>query len=286
MSAATTAATAAARRVALVTGSTDGIGKHTATRLAREGYHVLLHGRSPERLEETRRSILSQQSDASLETLCHDLITLQGAKDLAAQVMIKTDNKLDVLINNAGVFQEERIATEDGLESTFAINVCATFILNALLMPALRNTAQARIINVSSISQSDIGRIDLNNLQFEKAGTWTPYASYSLSKLCVAMISHELALRTRPEEDALVVSCDPGTVNTKMLLAGWGACGIDVSDANCEFKLATSPSFDASAQGKYYVSCRESRCSKDVYEAEKREELWRRLEEICGVSLP
>lgn len=219
-----------------------------------------------------------------LDVLCHDLITLQGAKDLAAEVISKTNNKLDVLINNAGVFQEDFIITPDGLESTFSINVCATFILNALLLPALRNVPQSRIINVSSISQSDIGHIDLDNLQFQKKGTFSSYSSYSLSKLCVAMISHELAMRTRPEEDALVVSCDPGTVNTKMLLAGWGACGIPIQSANDEFTLATME-FDPSKHGKYFVSCRESRCSKDVYGEEKRNALWRKLEEICKVRM-
>jgi len=277
-------AAAAAARFALVTGSTDGIGRHTASRLACEGYHVFLHGRSQQRLEEARAAILVKKADASIDLLCHDLITIQGAKDLAADVASRTD-KLDILINNAGVFQEEKIVTPDGLESTFAINVAATFILNSLLLPLLRNAFQSRVLNVSSISQSDIGRVNdfsNSNLQFEKT-SFSSYNSYSLSKLCVAMISHEMAKRI-PSSDTLVISCDPGTVNTKMLLAGWGMCGIKISDANDEFKLVTAP-FDESMHGRYYVSCRESRCSADVYDDSKREELWRRLEEICGLTI-
>jgi hypothetical protein len=99
----------------------------------------------------------------------------------------------------------------------------------------------------------------------------------------MAAFSHELARRISPE-DALVMSCDPGTVNTKMLDAGWGMCGIRISMANDEYKLVTSP-FEAANHGKYYVSCRESQCVRDVYRDEVRVGLWEELERITGVSL-
>lgn len=97
------------------------------------------------------------------------------------------------------------------------------------------------------------------------------------------MISHELASRIRPE-DSLIMSCDPGTVNTKMLLQGWGACGIDVNNANDEYNLCTN-AFDTEKHGKYFVSTSLATCSKDIYNNEKRLLLWNELERICDVKL-
>ena len=97
------------------------------------------------------------------------------------------------------------------------------------------------------------------------------------------MISHELALRITPN-DSLVLSCDPGTVNTKMLIAGWGKCGIDVENANDEFYLTTKQ-FDPNDHGKYFVHSKVSTCSKDVYNDSKRIALWQELERICNVKL-
>lgn len=271
-----------AKKIALITGSTDGIGLHTAYKLAlTNDYKVLIHGRSQERLTKAKEFIMKKVPNAEIDMYLYDLINLEGSKALANDILSKYD-QLDILINNAGVFQQSKIITNDNLESTFAINCCSTFILNILLLPLLRKTNGSRILNVSSISQSDIGTMDLNNMQFEKGG-FTSYDSYSLSKLVVAMISHELALRISPT-DSLVLSCDPGTVNTKMLLAGWGRCGIDIEDANDEYYLTTK-SFDPNDHGKYFVHSRISTGSKDVYDDKKRELLWNQLEKICNVKL-
>ena len=211
----------------------------------------------------------------------YDFLNLEGSKRLANDILSKYE-RLDILINNAGIFQQNKIITQDNIESTFAINCCSTFILNILLLPLLKKTLESRILNVSSISQSDIGIINLSNLQFNEGG-FTSYDSYSLSKLVVAMISHELALRITAN-DSLVLSCDPGTVNTKMLIAGWGKCGIDVENANDEFYLTTKQ-FDPNDHGKYFVHSKVSTCSKDVYNDSKRIALWQELERICNVKL-
>ena len=165
-------------------------------------------------------------------------MTSNAVKNFADDILAN-HMRLDILINNAGVFQQDKIITQENLESTFAINVAAPFILFCKLLPLIKATPCSRIINVSSISQGDFGRIDLSNLQFEKGG-FSSYDSYSLSKLCIAALSHELAQRISPD-DALVMSCDPGTVNTKMLAAGWGSCGVEVQNANHEYNLAIVP---------------------------------------------
>jgi len=169
------------KKIALITGSTDGIGLHTAKRLANANYKVLIHGRSSERLLNAKTLITQEIPTAEVDIFEYDFINLQSSKDLANQIRSKYD-RLDVLINNAGVFQDDYIVTNDKLESTFAINCCATFILNLMLLPLLKQTNQSRILNISSISQEDIQEIDLDNLQFQR-GKFSSYDSYSLSKV-------------------------------------------------------------------------------------------------------
>ncbi|CAM9557292.1 unnamed protein product [Phaeothamnion confervicola] len=194
------------------------------------------------------------------------------------------DGGIDVLINNAGVFEPRERRTADGLELTFAVNIAAPFVITKLLLPQLRRAAArggrpAHVVNASSISQSY--DIDFENLQFEK-GRYSAHEAYSTSKLAVAMFSAELAARL----DAAEVVCnalDPGTVGTKMLEAGWGMGGIPVSCANDEFWLATAGR-EGVGTGRYYVSRRDSRPSPPVMDQAVRRRLWEYLERVTGVK--
>lgn len=270
--------------VYLVTGSTDGIGKHTAKRLAPLGCTVCLHGRNSRKLEATKAEILNEFPTAKLKTYCADVSTIQNAKMLA-QTVLQDNTRLDGLVNNAGIFTNNYIITEDNLESTFAINVMAPFILNLQLLPLLKATPNSRIINVGSTSQEEGDpRIDFKNLQFERGG-FSDHAAYSLSKLCMAAMSRELAARVSPS-DALVICCDPGDVDTVMLRTGWpGYQGMKVEDANNEFELTTQP-YDIKNHGKYFVALKETRCNPQVYKDDLRLGLWNFLEQKSGLSLP
>lgn len=277
-------------KTVLITGSTDGIGLHTAKKLLNTGdFRVLVHGRSATRVQNTvaeLRSFEAGQEDKVLG-FTRDISTKRGAMGLANDVKSALDaiddfdGKLDVLINNAGVFEEQMTLTEENLELTFAVNVQAPFIITRELLPLLIH-GKSRIINISSISQSDgPNTVDFENLQFQKGG-WSSYASYGMSKRLMAMFSLELANRVTEEAGVnapLVVSCDPGTVNTKMLLAGWGACGIDVTSANNEFNLATK---DDVQHGEYYVGPRPSIPHKDVKVEANRKKLWSILQDLAA----
>ena len=287
-----TSAAARAPRVALVTGATDGIGRLTARLLAADGFTVLLHGRSQTRLAETRDEIERAVPGAQLETFCSDLQLTTGANALADSVLGKHAS-LSVVVQNAGVFMDKFALTEgEGIESTFAVNVVAPFILARRLLPALQQCPDARMLMVSSISQSDGGRLDLTTLPRGGGGGgggagrgFDKYAAYGLSKRCMAMLAHELALRcgaSSPSPSPVVLSCDPGTVNTKMLLAGWGRCGIDVEAATDEFNLVRV--YDPARHGKYYVGCRETKAAPEVYDAARRAELWALLETLAARS--
>ena len=253
----------------LVTGSTDGIGKHTSLRLLQHGYRVFIHGRDQQKLDATVAE-LSQHGDVN--GFCHDLSSVQGCTDLASDVK-KNTPKLDVLINNAGVFSTSQTYTPTNLEMTFAVNVLAPFVLTRELLPILKKSS--RVINVSSISQHDgPPTIDFDNLNYLKGG-WDPHTSYGMSKRLMALYSKELSRRIDP----LVVSCDPGTVKTKMLLAGWGEYGIDLKDANNEFTLATSTELTSEDDGKYYFG---DLPHDDVNDVDKGRELWKILETLAG----
>jgi len=246
-SAMTSSASSAIKNIAFVTGSTDGIGLATATRLA-STHKVLIHGRDDNRLKQAASKIQEAVPHAELELLNYDFSSIEATKACADYVISKFP-QLHILVQNAGVFipQPTKSLTSDGLEMTFQVNVVAPFILNCMLSPLMRRTRASRVINVSSISQG--GRIkDPRHFPMTRAvGDYCNHRAYSYSKLCLAALSFEMSKRVSPE-DILVVSCDPGTVNTKMLLAGWGPCGIDVEDATDEYVLSTA-SMDAKNHG-------------------------------------
>ena len=186
-------------------------------------------------------------------------------------------HKLTCLINNAGVYSDEYIVTDDGMELTWQVNVVAPFILTALLWKLV----EERIVNVASLSASH--SIDFSNLQQEKG--YSAHGAYSNSKLCNIMFNHELHERLqgvfpRPTVNAL----DPGTVNTKMLITGWGRIGIEVADANDETYLATSPDVK-NISGEYFVGRKLWRSPAPALDSGLRKQLFDVLEDTSGVAL-
>lgn len=181
-----------------------------------------------------------------------------------------------MLSNNAGIFAERLQKSEDGYELTWAVNVMAPFLLTSLLLDSITE----RIVNVSSISASS--SIDFDNLQQEKG--FSSHNSYSLSKLASQFFTRDLADVTRSR--GVTANClDPGTVNTKMLYAGWGPCGIDLEDANDEYKMITDPGM-AGVSRQYRVGHRPRSMARCVEDKATRERLWRLLEEQTGAQWP
>jgi NAD(P)-dependent dehydrogenase (short-subunit alcohol dehydrogenase family) len=234
---------------AIVTGSTDGIGVTTAKNLALKGYNVIIHGRNTERLKHATNKVkefanISHESENQIFQVEADISTIEGCNSFVEDVksiLEQNKLKLDVLMNNAGVFEKKYHLTKDGLEMTFAVNVMAPFIITSQLLPNLleEKEHQSRIVIASSISQCrNIDNWD--DLQCIKR-QYSTHRAYSESKLLDAMLATEFAERL---ENAGIsfdrVTCnslDPGTVNTKMLLAGWGPIGIDVEDALGTFQI-------------------------------------------------
>jgi NAD(P)-dependent dehydrogenase (short-subunit alcohol dehydrogenase family) len=264
----------------LVTGATDGIGKQTALELAGMGARVLLHGRSRARAEATLSEIRSATASRSLDLFVADLASIQQVHQLAAAVSEKYD-RLHVLINNAGLIMNERQLTEDGLETTFAVNHLAHFLLTHLLLDSLKRSAPARIVNVSSMTHQGV-QVDFDNLQGERS--YSGYGAYSLSKLANILFTYELAERlagTGVTANAL----HPGVIGTKLLRQGFGGAGGGDLGAGAQtpLYLASSPEVEG-VTGQYFIRRQAVEPSALAYDRDLRRRFWEVSERLAGLS--
>ena len=141
--------------VILVTGSTDGIGRATARELALRGAEVILHGRDAVKGEKVLHELKNATGSNRLSLLTADFSEQKNVRCLAAEIS-EGYERLDVLINNAGTGKKTRILTADGIETTFAVNYLAPFLLTRLLLPLLEKSAPSRVVNMSSVSHNFI----------------------------------------------------------------------------------------------------------------------------------
>jgi retinol dehydrogenase-14 len=238
----------------LVTGSSDGIGKETAAALAERGARVILHGRDPERLAAAARDIDRRSGTWPAGQELADLASQDEVRRFAAHI-IDQHPRIDVLINNAGLFMNERKLTVDGQETTFAVNHLAGFLLSHLLLPALRESPQGRIVNVSSGAHLS-ARLDWDNLDGRRS--YDGFAAYALSKLANVLTTVELARRLRgaapgPAGPVTVNALHPGVVGTRLLRTGFGGRGSDSLQeaAATSVHLALAPELGGTTGGYF-----------------------------------
>ncbi len=261
----------------LITGSTDGIGKQTALELAKMGATVLLHGRNPARTDRVLKEIKKASGNQRIETFIADFSSLKDVRNLAEQVIEKHD-RLEVLINNAGVYETGYGISQDGFEMTLAVNHLAPFLLTLLLLELIIKSSPGRIINVSS--QVHASAIDFDNIQAEKH--FSAHEAYSLSKLCNILFTYELAERL--SGSGITVNClHPGVIDTKLLKTGWGMGGSPVTEGSrTSVYLASDPEL-ATVTGKYFTNRRSTKSSHISYDAKTRKRLWRISERLTGL---
>jgi len=198
--------------ISLITGATDGVGKVTATALARKGYAVVLAARDEAKAASVRADIVADTGNRDVDYLIADLRSLAQLHRLA-ETFIARYPRLDVLINNAGIITPHRALTEDGYETTFQVNYLAQFYLTQLLLNELEKSHQGRVINLAS-SVYRAGKFDPDNLQSERQ--FSTIRAYAASKLCVLLFTIELAQRLKPTR-VTANAVHPGIVRTPMM---------------------------------------------------------------------
>jgi NAD(P)-dependent dehydrogenase (short-subunit alcohol dehydrogenase family) len=276
-------------KVCLVTGSSSGIGKATASGLAALGATVVLACRDSGRGEAARQEIIRESNNQDLSVGLVDLARLDSVRSFADDFRQKF-SRLDVLVNNAGIYASKRVVTADGFEATFAINHLAHFLLTNLLLELMKASAPSRIVNVSSEAQSR-GHINFNDLHGErKYSGWT---SYPQSKLANVLFTYELARLL--EGTGVTVNCvHPGSVRTNFGRNNGGFMGLTVrvfaplmlspeQGAKTVVWLASSPEVEHST-GKYFAKQAEMKSSKESYDLEVAKHLWEVSRELTGLG--
>jgi NAD(P)-dependent dehydrogenase (short-subunit alcohol dehydrogenase family) len=201
-------------KIALVTGGTSGIGLAIAAGLAREGATITLLARDLARARTAVASIQSRAPNAVVEIVQGDLVS-QASVRRAAEEFSAKHSRLDVLVCSAGVFHKTRTETEDGIESTFAVNYLSHFLLANLLVEPLKHAAPSRVVFVAS-KYGNV-RIDFNDLMV-KSRKFTIMNSVAPTKLAEVLLAQELAERWAPFGIA-VNAIHPGLVaHTHLLL--------------------------------------------------------------------
>jgi NAD(P)-dependent dehydrogenase (short-subunit alcohol dehydrogenase family) len=252
----------------LVTGSTDGLGRRVAELLVET---VLVHGRDPAKVEDAVRAIGAAGGYVA------DLSSLDRVRRLADDVS-RDHDRLDVLVNNAGVVAPERRQSADGHELTFAVNHLAHFLLTLELLPLLDRSAPARIVNVSSVGQQ---AIDFDDVMLERG--YDAFRAYSQSKLAQVMFTFELAERLG-DGGVTVDALHPATLmDTKMVRQSLGRAMTSV-DEGAEAVLRLT--YDDGGSGRYFDGMREAAAHRQAYDAKARRRLWTLSEELTGLSRP
>ena len=198
-----------AQLVAVVTGASSGIGLHTALGLARAGMRVVMTGRDRARTEQARRWVVERSGSDRVDMALADFSRLAEVRRLAHEILAGHD-RLDVLVNNAGLFSPQYRLSADGFELTFAVNHLAPFLLTTLLLDRLKSSAPARIVTVASEAHRR-NRLDIGDLT--RPRDWTMARAYGRSKLCNILFTRELASRLDPGE-VIAVCLHPGMVAT------------------------------------------------------------------------
>ncbi|WP_447971096.1 SDR family NAD(P)-dependent oxidoreductase [Nitrospira sp. M1] len=232
------------QKIILVTGATDGIGLTTARMLVSQGHYVLLHGRNPGKLKDAERTLSALSGGGHVERYVADLSRMAEVEAFAKAVAEK-HTKLDVLINNAGVYNTSGPVTPDGLDVRFAVNTIAPYLLTQRLLPIFG--ASGRVINVSSAAQSPVDPKALVG-----QGRLLGGAAYAQSKLALTMWSRHVALSLKGEGPA-IIAVNPGSMlGSKMVKDAFGVAGGDIRiGAEILTRAALEDEF-ATASGQYF----------------------------------
>lgn len=278
-----------ADKVVLVTGATSGIGLEAARELARRGARVVMAGRDAERIEEARGRVVGRATEARVDTVLADLASQAQVREMASEVLDRYP-EIHLLINNAALVTNRRTLTEDGVETTFAVNHLAPYLLTRLLLDRLRESAPARVVTVASEAHRG-HTLAVDDLTGDRS--FSGWTAYGRSKLANVLFTRELARRTAGS--GVTATClHPGVVATglargaplsiRLFFRLFSAFLLGPSrGARTTVHLAASPEV-AGSSGTYWVRCEPVEPSAAARDDELARRLWRESARLTGLD--
>lgn len=202
-------------KIIVVTGGNSGLGYESVKAFAMKGAEVILTSRSAEKGEEAKSAILKAFPEGKIRVKQLDLSDLDSVRHFVGKFIDEYD-KLDVLMNNAGIMMTPYFKTKDGFEGQFGVNHLGHFALTGLLLDVLLKTPGSRIVNVSSGAHK-MGRMDFSNLHFENGRSYSPLKSYGQSKLSNLLFTYELQRKLESsQKDSISLAAHPGSSMTNL----------------------------------------------------------------------
>ena len=285
------------RKIILITGASDGIGKETAKTLAKQGHTIIIHGRNKQKTQAVYDEIKAETGNNNIDMFTADFLSLADVKRFAEDIKQKYEY-LDVLINNAGgQFTEKRETTDEGLEKTMVINVFAPFLLTTLLLDLLQKSKSARVVTVSSASHAMGGKPDLNDIELKN--NYTMSKIYAFSKLYIIWVMQHFVSEMKKNgiNNITFNTVHPSSVRTslgreamkslkwKIIYFLWQPMMISVAKgASPSIKLATAPEFEG-VTGKYYGPKGEEKPNQKYYSVENEKIVWDYCEKVTAKYL-
>ncbi|MBN1698579.1 MAG: SDR family oxidoreductase [Spirochaetales bacterium] len=272
----------------VITGANTGIGKATAAALAGKDFRLLLACRNKEKADAAAGEIIAATGNKNVEPVILDLSSFESIREAAETIRNKFD-RLDVLVNNAGIMTKTKKESKDGFELTFAVNHLGHFLLTNLLLDLLVRSAPSRIVNVSSEAHR-FARFDLSDPGITRS--WSPWRAYANSKLCNIYFTRALAGHLE-ESGVTVSSLSPGFVDTELgrdyakkksllrTIMTLFAKTPEEGAATSVF-LASSPEIEG-VTGGYFSNCRQTKSSRISYDRENARLLWEESRKMCGL---
>lgn len=254
----------------IITGATDGIGRELAHMTWQAGANLILHGRNPQKLETLLEGLGKGLPGQTATTVKADFSKLQDVSEMAAQIL-QDVGKIDVLVNNAGLYPSARVITEDGFEECNQVNYLSPFLLTNLLRPLLIKSAPMRIINLSSIGHQFVWS---NVYASARHPFYWRWVAYCRSKLDIIPWTRELAEQLE-EYGITVNSVHPGIIRTKVirfLPVSWGASVL--AGAATVFRLIADPDL-AGVSGEYFERYKTTKPSLVAQSKRYQAALWR-----------
>ena len=232
------------KKTILITGSTDGIGKLAAIKLAKDGHEIYLHGRNAAKLDKVIEEVKSLSNNENVKGFTADFSDLDEVRVMAQQVNSEL-SKIDVLVNNAGIFKSQASHNKDGLDIRLAVNYLAPYLLTKELMPLLNKGNEPRLVNLSSAAQAPVSYGVLSGKQHSSSN-----ATYAQSKLALTMWSFHLA---KELPNISVIAVNPGSLlNTNMVREAYGRFWSSADKgANIIYDLSVSSEYNG-VTGKYF----------------------------------